>query len=64
MRFNVINNRSIGDKGYQVTLGDTTVGVYAANESQAKQIGVEYFKPKKKLRNSIEVEYVARYLNK
>lgn len=64
MRFNVINNRSIGDKGYQVTLLEETVGVYAANEAQAKQIGLEYFKPKKKMRNYIEVEYVARYLNK
>ena len=64
MRFNVINNRSIGDKGYQVTFMDQTVGVYAGTESQAKQIGIEYFKPKKKLRNTIEVEYVARYLNK
>ena len=50
-----VNYRAAGDKLFIAKLEDTEIAVYAAKPSGAMQKAIEYFKPKKRERELIEI---------
>lgn len=52
----VINYRSGGDKLFVATFQEEQIGIYAAKLNGAMQRAVEYFRPRKRERELIQIQ--------
>lgn len=52
----VINYRSGGDKLFVATFQEEQIGIYAAKQTGALQRAVEYFRPRKRERELIQIQ--------
>ena len=52
----VINYRSSGDKLFVATFQEEQIGIYAAKQTGALQRAVEYFRPRKRERELIQIQ--------
>ena len=53
---NVINYRSGGDKLFVATFQEEQIGIYASKLNGAMQRAVEYFRPRKRERELIQIQ--------